>query len=115
MPSACVDSDHKLGGGREHDILVNARCADGYYGAVVASPPCSTFSVSRLYRSPDAPDVARRWAAARQRQESRYGTTRHSSCSPTRTPPSERNRQTHCESITCSARRWGRIYFGTSG
>eukprot|EP00965_Chrysotila_dentata_P190360 6173840-Pleurochrysis_carterae.AAC.2 len=63
IPSDCIDSENKLGGGREHDILINAvyerllqRCADGYYAAVVVSPPCSTFSVSRLYQCPDATD-----------------------------------------------------------
>eukprot|EP00965_Chrysotila_dentata_P084176 2779111-Pleurochrysis_carterae.AAC.1 len=32
------------------------RCADGYYAAVVASPPCSTFSVSRFFSTPNSPD-----------------------------------------------------------
>eukprot|EP00965_Chrysotila_dentata_P216655 6189503-Pleurochrysis_carterae.AAC.3 len=52
-----------MGGGNEQDVLNNAvyerllqRCADGYYAAVIASPPCSTFSVSRLYQSADATD-----------------------------------------------------------
>eukprot|EP00965_Chrysotila_dentata_P108840 3595509-Pleurochrysis_carterae.AAC.1 len=63
MPTDSIDNDSKTGGGNEHDILNNAvyerllrRCADAYYAAVVASPPCSTFSVSRLYRSADAAD-----------------------------------------------------------
>eukprot|EP00965_Chrysotila_dentata_P180460 5956820-Pleurochrysis_carterae.AAC.1 len=32
------------------------RCAAGHYAAVVASPPCSTFSISRHCRSAASPD-----------------------------------------------------------
>eukprot|EP00965_Chrysotila_dentata_P037605 1251381-Pleurochrysis_carterae.AAC.1 len=63
VPTDSVDNDDKTGGGAAHDILNNAvyerllkRCADGYYAAIIASPPCATFSVSRLYRSADAAD-----------------------------------------------------------
>eukprot|EP00965_Chrysotila_dentata_P072292 2389217-Pleurochrysis_carterae.AAC.1 len=59
----CIDNDRNTGGGSTHDVLNNAvserllqRCAGGYYAAVIASPPCSTFSVSRLYQSADASD-----------------------------------------------------------
>eukprot|EP00965_Chrysotila_dentata_P141699 4682814-Pleurochrysis_carterae.AAC.1 len=31
-------------------------CSTGVYGVVVASPPCSTFSVSRHFRSASSPD-----------------------------------------------------------
>eukprot|EP00965_Chrysotila_dentata_P208242 6184591-Pleurochrysis_carterae.AAC.1 len=51
------------GGGDAHNVLVDSvyerllqRCADGYYAAVFASPPCSTFSVSRFFSTPDSPD-----------------------------------------------------------
>eukprot|EP00965_Chrysotila_dentata_P156976 5186268-Pleurochrysis_carterae.AAC.1 len=63
VSSDCIDNDHDTGGGDAHDVLNNAvyerllqRCADGYYAAIIASPPCSTFTVSRLYQSIDSPD-----------------------------------------------------------
>eukprot|EP00965_Chrysotila_dentata_P132034 4365066-Pleurochrysis_carterae.AAC.1 len=58
-----VDNDPCTGGGSAHNLLDNAvyeqllhRCAGGYYSAVLASPPCSTFTVSRFFASPSAKD-----------------------------------------------------------
>eukprot|EP00965_Chrysotila_dentata_P129261 4272894-Pleurochrysis_carterae.AAC.1 len=58
-----IDSDAKHGGGEAHNLLRNSvyqplleRCAAGHYAAVVASPPCATFSVARFFASPDSPD-----------------------------------------------------------
>eukprot|EP00965_Chrysotila_dentata_P050891 1687939-Pleurochrysis_carterae.AAC.1 len=62
-PSDSVDNDPVSGGGGNHNLLNDAvyerllqRCASGYYTVVLASPPCSTFSVSRFYTSPSAHD-----------------------------------------------------------
>lgn len=53
----CVDNDPEHGD-PAHDILVDAfyealeqRIQQGYYSAVFAAPPCSTFSVSRFYKA----------------------------------------------------------------
>ena len=54
-----IDSGIK-GGGGEHDILNDAlfiqlhdRIRDGYYFAIFAAPPCSTYSVARFFRGDD--------------------------------------------------------------
>eukprot|EP00965_Chrysotila_dentata_P183943 6073434-Pleurochrysis_carterae.AAC.1 len=59
----CIDSDATHGGGPSHDILndcvfnsIVAKCAAGVYSAVIASPPCSTFSVSRHFSSASSTD-----------------------------------------------------------
>eukprot|EP00965_Chrysotila_dentata_P093502 3089080-Pleurochrysis_carterae.AAC.1 len=46
-----VNHDSTRGGGASHNLLTDSvyerllqRRADGYYSAVIASPPCSTFS-----------------------------------------------------------------------
>eukprot|EP00965_Chrysotila_dentata_P135852 4491013-Pleurochrysis_carterae.AAC.1 len=61
--SDCIDSDAQYGGGEAHNLLRDSvykplleKCAAGYYAAIVASPPCSTFSVARFFASPDALD-----------------------------------------------------------
>eukprot|EP00965_Chrysotila_dentata_P022357 739807-Pleurochrysis_carterae.AAC.1 len=53
MTADCVDNCPSDGDGDAHNVLVDSvyerllqRSADGYYAAVFASPPCSTFSVS---------------------------------------------------------------------
>eukprot|EP00965_Chrysotila_dentata_P110183 3641170-Pleurochrysis_carterae.AAC.1 len=58
MECDTIDKHRAYGGGDEHDILRDSvyqrllqRCAAGEYAAVVASPPCSTFSISRHFRS----------------------------------------------------------------
>eukprot|EP00965_Chrysotila_dentata_P196759 6177779-Pleurochrysis_carterae.AAC.2 len=58
-----IDNHRAYGGGDSHNILHDSvytrllqRCAAGHYAAVVASPPCSTFSISRHYRSAASPD-----------------------------------------------------------
>eukprot|EP00965_Chrysotila_dentata_P154022 5090530-Pleurochrysis_carterae.AAC.1 len=59
LETDCVDSDSEHGGGESHNVLRDSvykplleRCAAGHYVAVIASPPCSTFSVSRFFSSP---------------------------------------------------------------
>eukprot|EP00965_Chrysotila_dentata_P053927 1789555-Pleurochrysis_carterae.AAC.1 len=59
----CVDSDSEHGGGESHNLLRDSvykplleRCAAGHYAAIIASPPCSTFSVSRFFSSPCSED-----------------------------------------------------------
>ena len=51
-----IDNDRKHGGGEDHDICNNdffdsllARVRTGYYFAIFAAPPCSTFSISRFF------------------------------------------------------------------
>eukprot|EP00965_Chrysotila_dentata_P057095 1894464-Pleurochrysis_carterae.AAC.1 len=63
MTADCVDNCSSDGGGDAHNVLVDSvyerllqRCADGYYAAIFASPPCSTFSVSRFFSASDATD-----------------------------------------------------------
>eukprot|EP00965_Chrysotila_dentata_P027733 921908-Pleurochrysis_carterae.AAC.1 len=63
LTADCVDNCTKDGGGHAHDILINSvyerllqRCADGYYMAVFASPPCSSFSVSRFFKGENSVD-----------------------------------------------------------
>ena len=58
-----VDNDPKNGGGQDDDILRDVvydkllRSAQrGEFFAVIAAPPCSTFSVARLIRSSQSPD-----------------------------------------------------------
>ena len=58
-----VDSDAARGGDKRHDILLDEcyesllrRVQRGEFVAIFAAPPCSTFSVSRLIRSPTAKD-----------------------------------------------------------
>eukprot|EP00965_Chrysotila_dentata_P034923 1162397-Pleurochrysis_carterae.AAC.1 len=62
-PSDSVDNGPAHGGGGEDDLLNDAvyerllqRCAGGYCSVILASPPCSTFSVSRLFVSLSARD-----------------------------------------------------------
>eukprot|EP00965_Chrysotila_dentata_P056034 1857557-Pleurochrysis_carterae.AAC.1 len=61
--SECLDNNPSFGGGQAHDLLLDSvyqrlleRCKSGAYAAIVASPPCSTFSVSRFFSSSDSPD-----------------------------------------------------------
>eukprot|EP00965_Chrysotila_dentata_P162021 5350279-Pleurochrysis_carterae.AAC.1 len=63
VSSDCLNNADVDGGGQELNILINSvyerllqRCADGYYAAVMASPLCSTFSVSRFLRCDNAAD-----------------------------------------------------------
>eukprot|EP00965_Chrysotila_dentata_P078823 2599534-Pleurochrysis_carterae.AAC.1 len=63
LTTDCIDNCAKDGGGNAHNILVNSvyerllqRCADGYYMAVFASPPCSSFSVSRFFNGENSID-----------------------------------------------------------
>eukprot|EP00965_Chrysotila_dentata_P111123 3672564-Pleurochrysis_carterae.AAC.1 len=58
-----IDNHRAYGVGDAHNLQRNSvyqrllqRCAAGEYAAVVASPPCSTFSVSRHFRSDASPD-----------------------------------------------------------
>eukprot|EP00965_Chrysotila_dentata_P074734 2469457-Pleurochrysis_carterae.AAC.1 len=46
-----IDNHPQSGGGEKHDLLLDSvysrlleRCASGHYAAIIASPPCSTFS-----------------------------------------------------------------------
>eukprot|EP00965_Chrysotila_dentata_P039182 1302415-Pleurochrysis_carterae.AAC.1 len=57
-----IDNHPEHGGGDRHDLLLDSvysrlleRCSSGTYAAVVAAPPCSTFSVSRFF-SANVPD-----------------------------------------------------------
>eukprot|EP00965_Chrysotila_dentata_P234142 6200005-Pleurochrysis_carterae.AAC.2 len=57
-----IDNHPDHGGGKQHDLLVDSvycrlleRCSAGAYAAIIASPPCSTFSVSRFFKA-DVPD-----------------------------------------------------------
>eukprot|EP00965_Chrysotila_dentata_P130889 4327297-Pleurochrysis_carterae.AAC.1 len=57
-----IDNHPEHGGGERHDLLLDSvysrlleRCTSGVYAAVVASPPCSTFSVSRFFTA-NVPD-----------------------------------------------------------
>eukprot|EP00965_Chrysotila_dentata_P003818 124796-Pleurochrysis_carterae.AAC.1 len=57
-----IDNHPGHGGGERHDLLIDSvysrlleRCSTGAYAAIVASPPCSTFSVSRFFEA-DVPD-----------------------------------------------------------
>eukprot|EP00965_Chrysotila_dentata_P063588 2106916-Pleurochrysis_carterae.AAC.1 len=64
MTADCVDNCSSDGDGDAHNVLVDSavyerllqRCADGYYAAVFASPPCSTISVPRFFSASDATD-----------------------------------------------------------
>ena len=58
--SVLVDNDAANGGDNTHDLRNDAfyadlmrRCHSGEYIAVFAAPPCSTFSVARLFPSKD--------------------------------------------------------------
>ena len=58
-----VDNDVKHGGNAEHDIANDAfyqalleRAQAGEFLAVIAAPPCSTFSISRFIPHPSSPD-----------------------------------------------------------
>ena len=58
-----VDSDPIAGGGPAHSVLNDAfyrnvlsRVQSGEYFAIFAAPPCSTFSVSRFFRSDHSKD-----------------------------------------------------------
>eukprot|EP00965_Chrysotila_dentata_P026553 879686-Pleurochrysis_carterae.AAC.2 len=53
-----IDNHPDLGGGERHDLLLDSvysrlleRCTAGAYAAIVASPPCSTFSASRFFEA----------------------------------------------------------------
>ena len=58
-----VDSD-KLNGGGDNDNLLNdvvftelhTKLRNGYYTAVFAAPPCSTYSIARYFKSKDSKD-----------------------------------------------------------
>ena len=59
----CVDSDAQHGGGTRGDILFDdvyhpllERATNGEFLAIIAVPPCSTFSISRFMHSPASPD-----------------------------------------------------------
>eukprot|EP00965_Chrysotila_dentata_P010008 326316-Pleurochrysis_carterae.AAC.1 len=63
LTADCVDNCSSDGGGDAHNVLVDSvyqrllqQCADGYYAAIFASPPCSTFSVSRFFSASNATD-----------------------------------------------------------
>eukprot|EP00965_Chrysotila_dentata_P159424 5266851-Pleurochrysis_carterae.AAC.2 len=63
LASDSIDSDAQQTGGEVHNLLRDSvykplleRCTAGHYAAVVASPPCSTFSVARFFSSPDSAD-----------------------------------------------------------
>ena len=58
-----MDSDAKHGGGTRGDILRDAvyqslldRATNGEFLAIIAAPPCSTFSISRFMHSPASAD-----------------------------------------------------------
>eukprot|EP00965_Chrysotila_dentata_P166417 5494259-Pleurochrysis_carterae.AAC.1 len=58
-----LDNHPKHRGGEKHNLLLDSvytglleKCSSGHYAAVVASSPCSTFSVSRFFSTKDAPD-----------------------------------------------------------
>ena len=59
----CVDSDAQHGGGTRGDILFEEvyralleRATNGEFLAIIAAPPCSTFSISRFMHSPASRD-----------------------------------------------------------
>lgn len=58
-----VDNDSKRGGDIRHDILNDSffqsmirRVALGEFLAIIAVPPCSTFSIARCFQSKDSPE-----------------------------------------------------------
>eukprot|EP00965_Chrysotila_dentata_P087630 2893008-Pleurochrysis_carterae.AAC.1 len=59
-----IDNHHpEHGGGEKHNLLLDSvyanlleKCSSGHYAAIIASPPCSTFSVSRFFAAKNAPD-----------------------------------------------------------
>eukprot|EP00965_Chrysotila_dentata_P122409 4045758-Pleurochrysis_carterae.AAC.1 len=58
-----IDNHPEHGGGEKHNLLLDSvyaslleKCSSGHYAAIVASPPCSTFSVSRFFAARNAPD-----------------------------------------------------------
>ena len=60
LEATMVDSDEKHGGNAAHDILEDEfytellrRTESGEFLAIVAAPPCSTFSVARHFKSSD--------------------------------------------------------------
>ena len=57
-----VDNDSTRGGDDSHDLRHDTffqslirRCAAGEFLAIIAAPPCSTFSISRFIKSARAP------------------------------------------------------------
>ena len=69
MEAELVDNHPVDGGGDGHDLLNDAffqklmqRVGSGYYSAIFAAPPCSTFSISRFYPKNNSPPVVRRRA-----------------------------------------------------
>ena len=59
----CIDSDAQHGGGERGDILHDSvyrslldRATRGEFLAIIAAPPCSTFSISRFMHSPSSSD-----------------------------------------------------------
>ena len=59
----CIDSDAQHGGGERGDILHDPvyrplldLATSGEFLAIIAAPPCSTFSISRFMHSPSSPD-----------------------------------------------------------
>ena len=58
-----LDNDARTGGGNTADLLrdevyepLRERVARGEFAVIVAAPPCSTFSISRFFESPDSKD-----------------------------------------------------------
>ena len=63
LEAVLVDNDTQKGGGYNHDVLNDnfyesllRRISDGEFLAIMAAPPCSTFSIARFIHSPDSPD-----------------------------------------------------------
>ena len=58
-----IDSDKLDGGGDSHNLLndvffteLHTKLRNGYYTAVFAAPPCSTYSIARYFKSKDSKD-----------------------------------------------------------
>eukprot|EP00965_Chrysotila_dentata_P023971 794456-Pleurochrysis_carterae.AAC.1 len=58
-----IDNHPEHGGGSKHDLSLDSvyarlleKCTAGAYAAIVTSPPCSTFSVSRFFSAKNVPD-----------------------------------------------------------
>ena len=62
-PSPAWTATHSMGGGTRGDILFDEvyrplleRATNGEFLAIIAAPPCSTFSISRFMHSSASPD-----------------------------------------------------------
>lgn len=66
LTAVMVDNDQSRGGDANHNMLNDQfyrelfnRVKSGEFCAILAAPPCSTFSVSRFFKKSDAPPIVR--------------------------------------------------------